>query len=218
MKLIIGNRNYSSWSLRGWLAVRHSGLPVEVVEVSILDEKWAVRRAQPDIAPSGGTVPVLWADGVPSWNALAIVDRLDRLTGDGRFWPADAAARALAWSMAAEVQAGHAALTGGCPMNVRRRCERFVPTAEILADVARIESLWVEALARSGGPWLFGAWGAADIMFAPTATRFRTYGLPLGEVAGAYTKRLLARPEIVEWAGAAARERAVIDRFELPEG
>lgn len=217
-KLIIGNRNYSSWSFRGWLAARHSGLPFEEVEVRLFEENWAERRREPDILPSGGTVPLLWHEGVASWNALAIIDRMDQLTGGTRFWPEDPGRRSFAQSISADMQASFVTLRTACPMNIRRHYPGFQAPedlkAGLAADVARVDMLWCQALAESGGPYLFGDWGAADIMFAPVVSRLITYDQPLSPPARRYQEAILAQRDVAEWMAKARQERATLAQFE----
>ncbi|QMW23042.1 glutathione S-transferase N-terminal domain-containing protein [Sandaracinobacteroides saxicola] len=215
MKLIIGNKAYSSWSLRGWLAAKQSGLPFEEEVVSMYDAAWATRRETADFAPSGGKVPILWDGDVAAWNALGIIHHLDAKTGGTRFWPVDAAARAFAASIAAEMQASFAALRTHCSMNVRRHYSGWALHADAVADVARVDALWREGLARFGGPWLAGAdYGAADILFAPVASRFTTYDVRLSPAAEAYRARAMAHPWVAEWVAEAHKEAWVLDQYE----
>lgn len=216
LKLVIANRRYSSWSLRGWLAARHSGLPVTEVMVDLYADDWQQRRRQPDIAVSGGSVPVLWDGDTAIWNSMAIIDWLDRLTGGERYWPADRAARAFSYSAAMEMQAGFVPLRKCCPMNVMRHYPGYVLTAEATADVARISHLWETAINRFGGPWLGGAaFGGADMMYAPIASRLTTYDVPLPATADAYRQRLMAHPLVAEWVSAAASETRLAPDYEF---
>ncbi|WP_448580241.1 glutathione S-transferase [Thermaurantiacus sp.] len=216
LKLVIGNRAYSSWSLRGWLAARHAGLPFEEIFFPLYEADWEQRRRDPLLAPSGGKVPILWDGAVASWHALAIIDHLDRLTGGARFWPADPAARAFAMSVAAEMQSSFQALRGFCPMNTRRRYPGYALSKEAEADTRRVEALWEEGLDRFGGPWIAGAdYGAADIMFTPVASRFTTYDVALSAPAEALRARLMAHPFTCAWLAAAATEGHVLERYEF---
>jgi glutathione S-transferase len=216
LKLIIGNKAYSSWSLRGWLAVKQSGLAFEEVVVPLYDDDWDVRRTAKDIAPSGGKVPILWDGEIPVWDSLAIIDYLDAKTGGARFWPTDDAARALARSICAEMHSGYTALRSGHSMNVRRIFESITPTAAVLADIDRIMQLWAQARARFGGAgdFLFGDFGAADIMFAPVVSRLTTYGLAVAPFARGYVDAVTAHPWMQDWIAAAQDEEWVIERFE----
>ncbi len=216
MRLIIGNRTYSSWSLRGWLACKVSALPFETEVIPMDSPDWVSGKAK-GLLPAG-KVPVLYDGNVVVWDSLAIVDwladkvRTARLSR-GHFWPADLAARALARSMCAEMHAGFTALRGACAMNLQRDYPGFVAAPEVLADLARVEALWTEARTRyhsideaHEGPFLFGTFSAADVMFAPVVTRIKTYGLPVGPVAQAYVAEVLAHPWLVEWTDAARAE------------
>jgi glutathione S-transferase len=218
LRLFIGNKVYSSWSLRGWLAVRQSGLPFEEIVAPLYDDSWIERRETPDFAPSNGKVPILWDGDVPVWESLAIIDYLADKVGADRFWPAEPAARALARSMASEMHAGYQALRQQHTMNMRHVYPPEPLTPEVAGDVDRIVALWDQARARfgQGGDYLFGAFGAADIMFAPVVTRFRTYSIPLPSAASAYCDAIRAHPFMVEWAAGADTESWVIDRFEKP--
>lgn len=220
LKLIIGNKAYSSWSLRGWLACKQSGLAFDEVVVPMFDDDWAARRKAPDLAPSAGKVPTLWDDDAVVWDSLAIVDYLDSQTGGTRFWPADLAARGLARSMAAEMHSGYTALRSRHGMNVRQTFEPVAPDDDVAAELSRIFELWAQARARFGGeqPYLFGAFGAVDIMFAPVCTRIVTYGLPTPRFAQAYVDAIIGHRWMQDWIGAAQEEEWVIDKYERPAG
>jgi glutathione S-transferase len=216
LRLIIGNKVYSSWSLRGWLAAKQSGLPFEEVVAPLYDEAWPERKAQPDLAPSLGKVPILWDGDTPVWDSIAIIDYLDTLSGGTQFWPADKAALALARSMAAEMHAGYQPLRQACTMNMRHVLPPRDLAPEVAANVARIVDLWAQARSRfgAGGDYLFGAFGAVDIMFAPVVTRFVTYSIALPDAAQAYVDAVLAHPFIIDWTAGAAAESWVIPQFE----
>ena len=221
LKIIIGNKAYSSWSMRGWLAVKQSGLPFEEEVVSLYDEAWPARRAQPDLTPSLGKVPILWDGDVPIWESLAIIDYLADKVGLERFWPADPAARAFARSIASEMHAGFADLRNECSTNFRKTYPSKALSTAAQANVDRIVHLWREALTRFGDDgrdeergFLFGAFGAADIMFAPVTTRFTTYRLPVPQFALDYCRRVQAHPFMREWMDGAHAETWVIEKFE----
>ena len=220
MKLFIGNKSYSSWSLRGWLATRHARLPFEEVVVPLYDAEWDQRREGDEFAPSGGKVPILWdGDDVVVWDSLAIIDYLNDKTGGERgYWPQDLAARAMARSMAAEMHSGFAALRREHSMNIRRIYPTQDLSQDASADVARILQLWAEARARFGGAgeFLFGDWGAADMMFAPVVTRFVTYSIPVPRFAVPYMQAVISHPHMQEWIGGAQEEDWVIEKFEGP--
>jgi len=222
MKIIVGNKAYSSWSLRGWLALKQSGLPFTEEVVSLYDDAWAARRQQPDIAPSGGKVPILWDGDVAVWESLAIIDYLADRVGADRFWPADGAARGFARSIASEMHAGFADLRSECPTVFRKTFPTREISAAARANVDRIVHLWSEALTRFGGGsgnggFLFGDFSAADIMYAPVTTRFTTYSLPVPDFAADYCRRVQTHPFVKEWMDAAHRESWVIEKFEQPE-
>ncbi len=220
MKLIIGNKAYSSWSLRGWLACRQSGLLFEEVVVPLYDEEWDKRREGAEFAPSSGKVPILWDGDAVVWDSLAIVDYLADKVGRDVFWPADEAARAMARSMAAEMHSSFVALRRKHSMNIRQVYAPVAPDEDVLADLARLFELWAQARARFGGDgeFLFGAFGAADIMFAPVCTRIVTYSLPAPRFAVAYIAAVLRHPFMQDWIAAAQAEEWVIEKFEQPAG
>jgi glutathione S-transferase len=216
MKLIIGNKAYSSWSLRGWLACKQSGLAFEEVVVPLYDADWDKRREGDEFAPSSGKVPILWDGDAVVWDSLAIVEYLADKTGRERFWPADDGARAMARSMAAEMHSSFAALRRKHPMNIRQAFPPKRPDDDVLVDLQRIMELWAQARARhgGGGDFLFGAFSAADIMYAPVCTRIVTYSLPIPRFAGAYIETLLGHPFLQDWIAAAQEEEWVIEQFE----
>lgn len=218
MKLIIGNKAYSSWSLRGWLACKQSGLPFEEVTVPLYDEAWERRRDGNEFAPSSGKVPILWDGETVVWDSLAIIDFLADRVGRDRFWPAEEGARAMARSMAAEMHSSFLTLRRECPMNVRRLMPLVNPSPELVADIGRILELWAQVRARhgGGGPYLFGTFSAADIMYAPVVTRLVTYGLRLPPFAAAYSRAILDQPWVTEWIKAANEEDWVIEQYEHP--
>lgn len=218
LKLFIGNKTYSSWSLRGWLAVRQSGLPFEEVVVPLYNGDWDKTREGDEYAPSGGKVPILWDGDIVVWDSLAIVEHLNDKTGNTRFWPADEAARAMARSMAAEMHSGFAALRREHSMNIRRIFPPQTPSEAVQADIARLMEIWAQARARfgGGGDFLFGEWSAADIMFAPVVTRLVTYSLPAARFAHAYVQAVIAHPFMQDWIAGAQEEDWVIEKFEGP--
>lgn len=230
LTLILTNRRYSSWSLRGWLAARHSGLSFAEEMVDIYAADWAAQRSQGVFARANGKVPILVDDmvdpevGPPSqagepaviWNALGIIDWLDRKSGQTLFWPRDGWARAWAVSAAVEMQAGFQALRQHLPMNCMRHYPGWTVAPEAEADIARVDVLWREGLSRFGGPWLAGAdWGAADILYAPVASRLTTYDVKLSPEADAYRQRAMAHPLVAEWVAAAAHETVLKPDYEF---
>ena len=216
LKLIIGNKAYSSWSLRGWLAVKQSGLPFEEIVVPLYDDAWDQKRQGDEFAPSGGKVPILWDDKVVIWDSLAIIEWLAEKTDPARYWPRDDAARGMARSMAAEMHSSYANLRRFYSMNVRKQFPPGDIPAEVRGEILRILELWAEARARhgSGGPYLMGDFGAVDIMFAPVVTRFVTYSIPLPRFAAAYVEAMLDHPWMRAWIEAAQEEPWVVDELE----
>lgn len=217
MKLIIGNKNYSSWSLRGWLAVKQSGLAFEEIQVPLFGDDWdAVKKETDAIAPSSGKVPVLWDGEAVVWDSLAIVDYLADKVGRERFWPKPDDARAMARSVVAEMHCSYQALRAECPMNVRRRVEGWKVGDGAKADIVRILTLWAEARARfgKGGPFLFGTFSAADIFYAPVASRFITYGVGVPGFALAYMEAVWEHEWMQSWIAAAEAEEWVIEQYE----
>lgn len=218
MKLIIGNKNYSSWSLRGWLACKQSGLHFEEITVPMFGDDWEAQKSRDEIAPSHGKVPVLWDGEAVVWDSLAIVEYLADKVGRDRFWPKPDDARAMARSMVAEMHSSYLPLRRECPMNVRRRVEDAELSAEARADVVRILTLWAEARARfgRGGPFLFGTFSAADIIYAPVISRFMTYGVAVPGFAVAYMQAVWEHEWLQTWVEAAEGEDWVIAQYEGP--
>lgn len=202
--LVIGNRNYSSWSLRAWLALRHCGFAFESLRLSLDTPTFA---AQVRAYSGAGRVPVLVDGGVSVWDSLAIAEYGAERTGRG--WPADPRARAVARAATCEMHSGYSALRNAWPMDIRARRPGAPVSAEVARDLARIDELWSECRTRYGaqGPWLFGAWSIADAFYAPVVCRLQTYGSPgMGELAAAYCTTTLADPELAAWSELAARE------------
>jgi glutathione S-transferase len=216
MKLIIGNKAYSSWSLRGWLAAKQSGLGFEEITVPLYEEGWDERRREEDLAPSSGKVPILWDGDAVVWDSLAIIDYLADKVGRDRFWPKDEVARGMARSVCAEMHSGYLSLRRECPMNTRKVFKDVTISEESRNDAVRILQLWAETRSRFGkeGPYLFGTFTAADIMFAPVVTRFATYGFTLPGFAAAYSETMMAHPWLQAWYDAAAEESWTITKFE----
>lgn len=219
MKIIIGNKNYSSWSLRGWLAAKQSGLSFEELTVNISGEEWEqTKQEEGEFQPSAGKVPVLWDDeDIVVWDSLAIMEYLGDKVGPDRFWPKDPAARGMARALVAEMHSSYMALRRECPMNVRRRIEGHMISEECKADILRILGLWAEARARfgQGGPFLFGTFGAADIFYAPIVSRFLTYGVGVPGFAEAYMQAVWEHDWMQEWINSAEEEQWTIAQFEM---
>ncbi len=217
MKLIIGNKNYSSWSLRAWLAAKQSGLSFEELIVPILGEGWEERKQNMgEMQPSHGKVPILWDGDTVIWDSLAILEYLADKVGRDRFWPKDESARGMARAMVAEMHSSYSALRSDLPMNVRRRIELKEVSDQTREDIVRILTLWAEARARFGGsgPFLFGTFGAADIFYAPVVSRFRTYGIGVPGFAESYMGALWEHAWLQEWIDASENEQWVIEQYE----
>jgi glutathione S-transferase len=220
MKLIIGNKNYSSWSLRGWLAARQSGLAFEELTVHIDGDDWqAMKRAEGEFQPSAGKVPVLWDGEVVVWDSLAILEYLADKVGRDRFWPKDDEARGMARACVAEMHSSYMALRRECPMNIRRRVEDHAISEDCRRDIVRILQLWAEARARfgKGGPFLFGSFGAADVFYAPVVSRFITYGFTVPGFAQAYMQAVWEHDWMRARVDAAQTEEWTIAQFEVAE-
>jgi glutathione S-transferase len=211
MQLVIANKNYSSWSMRPWVAMRGLGIVFEERKLSFLLGLGAgFRDAMLGISPAA-RVPVLIDDGLTVWDSLAIVEYLHERHPDKGVWPQALAARTRARSLCAEMHSGFGALREHCPMNIAAslpdtgaRLLREQPA--IRRELDRIDQMWCDALAASGGPFLFGAFSAADGYFAPVASRVRTYALPLSKASAAYAQRLLAAPGPAAWIADALQE------------
>ena len=216
LKIIIGNRAYSSWSMRGWLAVKHSGEEFEELVVPMFDEEWEKRREGDEFAPSLGKVPILWDGDCVVWDSLAIVEFLADRHGKETYWPQDESACGMARSMAAEMHSGFSNLRRDLPMNVRKTFPFKPLSDEVRNEIERILQLWAQARARFAGtgPFLFGDWCATDMMYAPVVTRFITYSVPLPPFAELYMKAVLSHPHVIEWIDKAQDEPWVIEQYE----
>jgi glutathione S-transferase len=205
LKLVIGSKNFSSWSLRAWLALEHTGAPYEEVFVSFGDPAWReqVKRHSPS-----GKVPYLIDGALGVWDSLAIVETLHEKFPAARLWPSDAAARATARSVCAEMHSGFQAMRENMPMDLQANAPGAGHTPAALADVARVQAIWHDCRARfgAGGPYLFGAFSAADCFYAPVVFRFLSYGPPLDATAKAYCDAMLAHPSVKKWRDAGLRE------------
>ncbi|MET0293113.1 MAG: glutathione S-transferase family protein [Steroidobacteraceae bacterium] len=210
--LHIGNQNYSSWSLRPWIAFRHLGIDFETRVLPLRTAEFRQGIAALDVA---GRVPVLVHGDVRVWDSLAICEYGSELAG-GQGWPPSVASRALARSVSCEMHSGFESLRSQMPMNIRAR--RTVPmTPELANDIARIDTSWNRARQKhaASGPWLFGDYSIADAMYAPVALRFATYGVELSPVAAAYRDTVLADPLLGEWIAAARGETWTLPVVEI---
>ena len=211
--LVIGNRNYSTWSLRPWLLLRHFQVEFEEVRLPLDTDEFRSRIG--DFTPAG-RVPVLVHGDQRIWESLAICEYANEVLIGGGGWPEDPAARAEARSVACEMHAGFAALRNELPMNCRAVGRRVTPGGAARRDIDRVISIWDSArrLHGSTGPWLYGDFSIADAMFAPVASRFRTYGIPVPGPAGVWSESILAHPSMRVWMEGARLEPEVIDADE----
>jgi glutathione S-transferase len=212
--LVIGNRNYSSWSLRGWLLLRGFDIDFDAVQLKFHTEGW---RANIGRWSPSGLVPVLWLDDEPVWDTLAIAETVAERWPDRGVWPADSRQRAVARSICAEIHSGFHALRQAMPMNIRGSYPGRGMGPEVAKDIDRVVAIWTMCRERFGrdGPLLFGPFSAADAFYAPVATRFVTYGVRVPDVARRYVDAVLALPAVREWSAAARAEPEVI-RAEEP--
>jgi glutathione S-transferase len=211
--LVIGNKNYSSWSMRAWLLMKFVGVPF--TEKTILLYTGQSRREARELGGETGLVPILIHGETIIWDTLAITEYLHERFS--KVWPVDTNDRARARSYCGELHSGFNALREAMPVNARGRNRLAKRTPEVLADMERVFAIWSRAGRANDGPWLFGAFCAVDIMFAPVALRFQTYAVDVPADASPYYRALLNHPLVVEWQELGRNETAVIDRFELPE-
>lgn len=212
MKLLIGNRNYSTWSLRPWLVLRHFEIPFEDEVLQLSGPNWRETLAQR--SPTA-KVPVLIDGDLVVPETIAIIEYLAESFPDKAIWPRDKADRALARAAAAEMHAGFSGLRTHAPMNLRASHPGRVDLDSVRRDLHRVETLWGDLLKRSDGPYLFGDFSAADAMFAPLATRLRTYELPVSDIAGRYVEAIYALPAFQDWLGKALQEPWIVDDDEI---
>jgi glutathione S-transferase len=212
LTLIIGNKNYSPWSLRAWLLLKHVGAAFEeiVVPLDTADTREKLERYGPS-----GRVPVLHHGELRVWDSLAICEYVAELTGKG--WPQSRAARAVARSVCAEMHSSFTTLRSLWPMNARARNRRTAVTTALEADIERIDEIWNDCRGRfgAGGPWLFGEYTAADAMYAPVVLRFNTYGARISQTARWYMASVLEDGALQEWLQAAKHERWTIAADEV---
>jgi glutathione S-transferase len=209
LQLIIGNKNYSSWSLRAWFLLMEAGIDFEELRIPLGEEHSAAEIAR--YSPAG-RVPVLLQDGQAVWDSLAIAETVAERWPEKQLWPEDPAARAHARSISAEMHAGFSHLRAAMPMNCRAMGRRVSLPDALTSDIDRIFEIWTDCHRRyrSGGDWLFGRFSVADAMYAPVVLRFRTYGINLPESAVRYPRRLLKSESIQRWLVAAESETEVI--------
>ena len=220
MQLVIGNKNYSSWSMRPWVLMRQLGLPFDEVKLRFdFDPGSAFRQAVAKFSPAG-RVPVLVDDGFAVWDTVAIVEYLNEHFPGRGVWPAAARDRARARCLAAEMHAGFSALRSLAPMNIEATlpdigARLWAEHDDLRADVARIEAMWAQALADSGGPFLFGAFSAADAFYAPVCMRLFSYALPVTPTTRDYMDRIASASGVAAWIADALAEQDFL-AFEEP--
>jgi glutathione S-transferase len=214
LKLVIGNKNYSSWSMRPWLALRAGNIAFEEIFIPLYTGEADKKRIL--AFTHSGKVPALIDGEVTIWDSLSIIEYVAERFPKAQLWPADRARRAHARSISAEMHSGFMALRNECGMNLHRPVRAIALSEEARANVDRVREIWTESRARNSdlGPFLFGPFSAADAMFAPVVHRFRTYAIPLPPAAQAYLETMMALPAFQEWTRAGLAETLVIEKFE----
>jgi glutathione S-transferase len=215
LKLVIGNKNYSSWSMRPWLAMRASNIAFDEVLIPLYTDDKADKERILGFTRSG-KVPALVDGDITVWDSLSIIEYVAERFPEARLWPEDRALRAHARSISAEMHSGFLPLRNECGMNLHRPIRAVALSADARANVARIEQIWIECRERHGrlGPFLFGKFSAADAMFAPVVHRFRTYAIEVAPQAQAYIDAMMVQPAFAEWTKAGLAETLLIERFE----
>jgi glutathione S-transferase len=215
LKLVIGNKNYSSWSMRPWLAMRANDIAFEEIFIPLYTDNKADKDRILSFS-TAGKVPTLIDGDITVWDSLAIIEYLAERFPDKKLWPEDRAARAHARSISAEMHSGFLPLRGECGMNLHRPIGAIALSADARANAARIEEIWLDCREGYGarGPFLFGAFTAADAMFAPVVHRFRTYAIEVAPKAKAYMETMMALPAFAEWTRDGLAETLVIAKFE----
>ena len=213
LTLVIGNKNYSSWSLRPWIAMKVAGIPFEEIQIPLYEP--GSRERMLEYSPAG-KVPILIDGDEHVWESLAILEHLAERFPEARLWPADRRARSHARVVASEMHGGFQPLRQNCTMNLWLPVKARPQPPEVLANVARIEQMWADCRAHFGqsGPFLFGAFGAADAMYAPVVARFNTYGLPVSAKTRAYMDAVMGLPTWREWYDAAMQETWIMQHNE----
>jgi len=214
LQLVIGNKNYSSWSMRPWLALRANDIAFDEVFIPLYTGEADKQRILS--FTRSGKVPALLDGDVTIWDSLAIIEYVAERFAEAQLWPQDRASRAHARSISAEMHSGFAALRNECGMNLHRPVGAIPLSAAARADIARIQQIWIECRERHGksGPFLFGAFGGADAMFAPVVHRFRTYAVEVAPLVRDYMEAMMSLPAFQEWTSAGLAETLVIEKFE----
>ena len=210
--LSLSSKNYSSWSLRGWLLVKFSGLPFKelIVPPDDADARKELLLLSPSIL-----VPCLTHDGIKVWDTLAIAEYLNEVRPKSGLLPSDRKARAHCRAICGEMHSGFSSLRSALPMNLKRVFPGHKVWTRAIADIERVTAIWHECIAAYGGPFLFGKRSMADAMYAPVVTRFVTYDVKLDRVCAAYAKHIRALPEMTEWTAAAKKEPEDIDELDM---
>ena len=215
LKLIVGNKNYSSWSLRPWIALTQAEIAFEEIFIPFHD----LEKFQAEISKYSGArrVPVLLHGETVIWDSLSILEYAADLFPEKNLWPTDLAVRGHARSISAEMHSGFVNVRNALPMNLRRPLETYTLTAAVREDIIRIISVWREARSKyaSDGPFLYGAFTNADAMFAPVVSRFHTYGVPVEADIRDYMDAVLATPAFQEWQAAGLKETWIVDQDEV---
>ncbi len=215
LKLVIGNKNYSSWSMRPWLALRGCDIAFEEIVIPLYTDDPADKARILSHSPAG-KVPILIDGAITVWDSLAIIEYLAERFPESGLWPSEPAVRAYARSISAEMHSGFVALRNECPMNLHRPVRSVELSADAKANIARIEDIWRDCRARhgAGGPFLFGRFSAADAMFAPVVTRFQTFAVPVAAETRAYMDAVMAMPAFAQWVRDGLAESWIIERVE----
>lgn len=220
MKLYIGNKNYSSWSMRPWVMLRNAGIAFEEIKLRLptsIDPESDFKQRVTSVSPAGRVPVLVLDDGFAVWDTLAIAETVAERFPQHELWPQDARQRARARSLAAEMHSGFGGLRTHFPMNIEAKLPGVGPRVLLeqpgaVADLTRIDQLWSNALAASGGPFLFGAFGIVDAFYAPVCARVLSYGLPLSAAAQGYVERVWALPAVQAWV-----QDALLEADFLPE-
>jgi glutathione S-transferase len=212
LTLVIANKNYSSWSMRPWVAMTAFGIPFQEVRILLGQDDTGSKIAE---YSAGGRVPVLLAGDMTIWDSLAICEYLAEQFQEKHLWPQDVAARAMARSVCAEMHSGFTGLRGSMTMNIRARLPGKGRNSGSQADIGRISEIWEECLSRFGHhQFLFGEFSLADAYFAPVVTRFQTYGVTLAPALNAYCERVLAHPAVARWVEEALAETESVPQYD----
>jgi glutathione S-transferase len=216
MQLVIGNKNYSSWSMRPWVLLREAGIPFEEVQLKFRKEDGGLTVDGIERYSAAGKVPVLMVEGEPVWDTLAICEAAAELFPEKQLWPADAKARRVARSICAEMHSGFQAVREKMPMNIRSRYPGKGMTPEVKRDIDRIAEIWTSCRSRFGGDGklLFSRFSIPDAYFAPVVTRFQTYAVALPKAAQEYCDAVLALGAVREWMDGARREKEFVQSDE----